>query len=215
MNKFFILCILFFFNIATPVYAGLIEYEFSGIFSRAVLVDSNASLDVNIDDVFQVSFGFEANEALFSLIDNDTRARYNTGYIAAETGVNNYYANEAPQLQILNDWEFSLGGTVIDEFFLSAFQYDNDGDSFYLLQLNMRDYTNNIINNTSIPTTAQIETLSGNGGFFLRRFSANNNEEWWADGIFSEITLVSVPEPTGIILFFSGLVMLIVRVKKT
>lgn len=52
----------------------------------------------------------------------------------------------------------------------------------------MRDYTNNII---------------------------NNNEEWWADGIFSEITLVSVPEPTGIILFFSGLVMLIVRVKKT
>ena len=38
------------------------------------------------------------------------------------------------------------------------------------MQLNMRDYTNNIINNTSIPTTAQIETLSGNGGFFLRRW---------------------------------------------
>jgi hypothetical protein len=99
-------------------------------------------------------------------------------------------------------------------FFLSVYQHDNFGDGFYLLQLNLRDYTTATLDSLSIPNKDQIETLASGGHFFLRRFATRGQEVWWADGALNTYNLVSVPEPSSLILLLLGFVGLTYKVKK-
>jgi hypothetical protein len=182
--------------------ASLIKFEFSGTFNRSVALLSSVTKDANVGEQFSGSFSFDAEEPLFSIITPETRSRYSTGQISASTGNFNYLANQRPQLQIFNNWEFTSGGTAIDDVFLSAYQNDFLGSGFYLLQINMRDYTTNLLDNLSIPDAVKIEALMENGQFFLRRFSSINQEEWWADGDISVAKAVAAP--SAVIIFAIG-----------
>jgi hypothetical protein len=220
MTKFSLSRIVFIFIFYYPIsaYAGLITYEFSGVFSRSVVNDPLTTADASIGDVFLGQFTYNDEQPLLSIITQDTRARYNTGEILASTGANNYNATNNPQLQIFNNWEFSPGGTAIDDFFLSVEQYDSSGTGFYLLQLNLRDYTKTKLDSLYIPITEQVEDLASGGQFFLRRFASRGREEWWADGAFSSIKQVSVPEPSSIYLLLFGFILITYRttvLKKT
>jgi hypothetical protein len=186
--------------------ASLITYEFSGAFSRSVVVEPLSNADANIGDYFLGQFTYDDEEPLFGIINPDTRARYSTGEILASTIINSYRASSDPQLQIFNNWEFTPGGTAIDDFFLSVYQYDNFGDGFYLLQINLRDYTTAVLDSLSIPNKEQIGALASGGRFFLRRFASIGQEVWWADGAISNINLVSVPEPTAFAIFALSLI---------
>lgn len=185
--------------------AALITYEFSGEFSRSVVVEPLAKADANVGDYFLGQFTYDDEEPLFGIVNPDTRARYSTGEILVSTGINSYRASSGPQLQIFNNWEFTPGGTAIDDFFLSVYQYDNFGDGFYLLQLNLRDHTTAILDSLFIPNKDQIEALASGGFFFLRRFDSTGQEVWWADGSISNINLASVTEPTTLAIFALGL----------
>jgi hypothetical protein len=185
--------------------AALIAYEFSGEFSRSVVVEPLANADANVGDYFLGQFTYDDEEPLFGIINPDTRARYSTGEILASTSINRYKASSGPQLQIFNNWEFTPGGTAIDDFFLSVYQYDNFGDGFYLLQLNLRDYTTATLDSLSIPNKDQIEALASGGRFFLRRFASRGQEAWWADGAIRNVNLVSVPEPRTLAIFALGI----------
>ncbi|MFT6909748.1 MAG: hypothetical protein ACJAS1_006475 [Oleiphilaceae bacterium] len=185
--------------------AALITYEFSGAFSRSVVVEPLANADANVGDYFLGQFTYDDEEPLFGIINPDTRAIYSTGEILASTGINSYKASSSPQLQIFNNWEFTPGGIAIDDFFLSVYQYDNFGDGFYLLQLNLRDYTTATLDSLSIPNKDQIEALASGAFFFLRRFDSTRQEVWWADGAISNINLASVTEPTTLAIFALGL----------
>lgn len=191
--------------------AGLIKYEFSGVFTRSVAVASSAIVEANLGDDFDGEFTYDDEQPLLSIISPGTRARYNTGEILASTGIFNYSASIGPQLQIYNNWEFTPGGTVIDDFFLSVYQYDKSGTGYYLIQLIMRDYTTNTLNDLSIPNPMEMEQLSKGGHFFLRRFTSSNNEEWWADGSMSNIRAVTAPEPTTLAIFALGMIGLVSR----
>ena len=186
--------------------AALITYEFSGVFSRSVVIEPLANTEANIGDYFLGQFTYEDKQPLDSIISPDTRARYSTGEILASTSINDYKASSGPQLQIFNNWEFTPGGTAIDDFFLSVYQYDNFGDGFYLLQLNLRDYTTATLDSLSIPNKVQIEALASGGRFFLRRFASRSQEAWWADGTISNLNLVIVPEPTTLTVFTLGMI---------
>jgi hypothetical protein len=91
---------------------------------------------------------------------------------------------------------------------------DSLGTGFYLLQLTLRDYTTTTLDSLSIPNTDQIETLASGGHFHLRRFASRGQEEWWADGALSNVNLVSVPEPSSLILLLLGFVGLTYKGKK-
>jgi hypothetical protein len=213
MTKFSLFRILFIFIFYYPIsaYAGLITYEFSGVFSRSVVNNPLTTADASIGEVFLGQFTYNDEQPLLSIISQDTRARYSTGEISASTGSNNYNATNTPQLQIFNNWEFSPGGIAIDDFFLSVEQYDSSGTGFYLLQLNLRDYTKTKLDSLSIPSTEQVEALASGGRFFLRRFASRGQEDWWADGAFSSITQVSVPEPSSFYLLLFGFILITYR----
>jgi hypothetical protein len=193
--------------------AALITYEFSGVFSRSVVIDPLANADANIGNGFLGQFTYDDEQLLFGIINPDTRARYSTGEILASTSINRYKASSGPQLQIFNNWEFTPGGTAIDDFFLSVYQYDNFGDGFYLLQLNLRDYTTATLDSLSIPNKDQIEALASGGRFFLRRFASRGQEAWWADGAFNTFNVrqIDVPEPSTLAIFALGFIGLTLR----
>lgn len=193
--------------------AALITYEFSGVFSRSVVIDPLANADANIGNGFLGQFTYDDEQLLFGIINPDTRARYSTGEILASTSINSYKASSDPQLQIFNNWEFTPGGTAIDDFFLSVYQYDSFGDGFYLLQLNLRDYTTATLDSLSIPNKDQIEALASGGHFYLRRFASRGHEEWWANGAFNTFNVrqIDVPEPSTLAIFALGFIGLTLR----
>ena len=155
-----------------------------------------------------------SNLSLVSLALIRALDRYSTGEIFVDTGTNNNKAISTPQLQIFNNWEFSPSGTAIDDFFLSVEQYDSSGTGYYLLQLNLRDYTTTKLDSLSIPNTEEIDELVSGGRFYLRRFASRGQEEWWADGAFSSANRVSVPEPSSLYLLFFGFIWLTYRTVK-
>jgi hypothetical protein len=212
-SSYFIVYILLFFC-SISANAGVITYEFSGVFSRTVVVDPLTTADTNIGESFSGQFSYDDEQPLFGIISPDTRARYSTGEIFVDTGTNNYKAISTPQLQIFNNWEFSPSGTAIDDFFLSVEQYDSSGTGYYLLQLNLRDYTTTKLDSLSIPNTEEIDELVSGGHFYLRRFASRGQEEWWADGAFSSANRVSVPEPSSLYLLFFGFIWLTYRTVK-
>jgi hypothetical protein len=183
--------------------AGNIQYEFSGSIDRVEVFDPSTTPDFGLGDSFSGIFSYDDDAPLNYIIEPDTRALYNTGTIAATVGTTSYASVSGPQLQIFDNWTFVSSTTSIDDFFLSVFQYDAVGDGFYLLQLNMRDYTTTVLNSLDIPTTDQVEQLAVNGRFILRRFSDPASEEWWGDGDFNGVS--AVPIPATIPLFAIGL----------
>lgn len=193
------------FGSVSVVQATPITYEFSGSFDRLLTFDSDITPDVSLSELFAGTFSYNDETSLARIIDPDTRALYRTGSILLESGAHSYSASSGGQLQIFNNWEFSPGGPAIDDFFLSVRQSDTEGLGFYLLQLNMRDYSLSTLSDLSIPTTSQVEDLAWNGRFFLRRFESVGNESWEADGRFRGITMVSVPEPGTLGLLGIGL----------
>ena len=196
--------------------AELITFDFSGAFSRVQPIDTESSPDVRLGDIYFGQFTYDNAAPLFGTSDANTRARYNTGFMTISTGVNGYDASSSPQLQIFNNWMFSDGSTVIDDFFLSVDQPDNTGPGFYLLQLILRDYTYSTLDNLSIPTVDEIFALSSGGHFYLRRFASSEQEQWFADGSFSITSpiIVNVPAPPTIYLFVLGLVFIARRLIK-
>lgn len=199
LKKCFILSFALFFNYCAN--AGMIEFELSGAFSRTQLFDLNAITDVNVADSFDIQFIYEANEPIYNLIDEGSRAIYQTGIIISHSGTSKYLANSNLQLQVFNDWKATAGAEAKDNFYLNAYQYDSSDSGFYLLQIDMWDFSSSFLNGISIPDIEQIKGLASNGRFFLRRFSSQNNEKWLAEGSFNLVNQVRVPEPSSLVLF--------------
>lgn len=183
---------------STLSHAGKITFDLAGTFDRVLIFNPNALPDITLADSYIGQFSYDPLAPLFSIVTENTRARYNTGEMIINTGVNRYAADQEPQLQIFNDWVFPIGGQVIDEFFLGVYEADPTGTGFFLLQFNLREYDLATFNDLSIPTIDEILALEQRGHFFLRRFASHANEEWAASGPATRLSLatVNVTEPS-------------------
>lgn len=191
---------------STLSHAGSITFDLAGTFDRVLIFNPTALPDITIGDSYIGQFSYDPLAPLFSIVTENTRARYNTGEMIINTGVNRYVASQGPQLQILNDW-VSTGSHVFDEFFLSVSEDDPTGTGFFLLQFNLREYDLAAFDDLSIPTIDEILALEQRGYFALRRFASHGNEEWNASGPTNSLSLatVNVTEPSALYLMILAL----------
>lgn len=183
---------------STLSHAGKITFDLAGTFDRVLIFNPTALPDITFADSYIGQFSYDPLAPLFSIVTENTLARYNTGEMIINTGVISYAADQEPQLQIYNDWMFPLDDSTIDEFYLSVYEADPTGTGFFLLQLSLRNYEHATLNDLSIPTINEILALNQDGYFFLRRFASHANEEWAASGPATRLSLatVNVTEPS-------------------
>ena len=183
--------------------AAPVTMSFSGEITRV----EGSGAGLALGQAFNASFSYDDATPLDHTWANNTRALYLTGSITATVDVHNFAADQAPQLQVLNnmvDPPF-----LRDDFFIGAKLFDADGPGFWLLQIDMPDFTGATWDSLDLPPSATVDAmLHQQGRLFVRRFSDSNVEEGFAMGTIPGAVTPppnSVPEPASQALVLAAL----------
>jgi len=187
-------------GVVGQAWAAPVAYNFTGTLTDI----RRAGAGLAYGTAFSATYVHDDAAQIGQIID-PARYVYLGGALHTTAGQLALSSGPSTNLQVFDSWTNAQSGYVEDDgYFVSAYVYDVDPRSFYLVQFDLWDFSGQTLNSVEMPSQQQFQSLAQYGRFWIRRFE-DGIETGLAQGRIQEVVPLTVQEPSAIALLGLGL----------